>query len=310
MQPPTKSTSRTPKPKRSGYLTGWPRFRRRLQPRCAGVARSVGSHAQSHGKSQRTWPQGLPLRIHGRRRLPGKRIRKCDLDSVLAQTLRINFRSGSGTPRWTRPCYRLRLQDCRYLQWRQRQRHCASLRNPAAVGADRHHRLRLAGNQDLRHDAGTVNAHGGPISNCRLQYTTEASFQKNGFAGAASNACVPNPEGTTNVSVSAKLSGLVAGTSYRFRVVATNNSGTAEATDSTFATLAETCATNPALCPPPPPEETPPAVVLPAPVLQLPASPTPPAKPLKCRKGFKKKRVHGKPKCVRIKKKQANRHAG
>lgn len=159
--------------------------------------------------------------------------------------------------------------------------------------------------------AGSVNAHGGPISNCRLQYTDEASFQKNGFADATSNACVPKPEGTTSVPVSAKLTGLVAGTSYRFRVIATNNSGTAEATDNTFATQAETCATNPALCPAPPPEETPAAAVLPSPVLQLPAPPAAPqAKPLKCRKGFKKKRVHGKPKCVKIKKKQASRHAG
>jgi hypothetical protein len=158
--------------------------------------------------------------------------------------------------------------------------------------------------------AGSVNAHGGPISNCRLQHTDETSFQEDGFSGAASNTCVPNPDGTTAVSVSAKLTGLVAGTSYRFRVIATNNSGTAEATDNAFATQAETCATNPALCPAPPPEETPAAAVLPSPVSQLPGPSNPQAKPLKCRKGFKKKRVHGKPKCVKIKKKKANHHAG
>lgn len=151
--------------------------------------------------------------------------------------------------------------------------------------------------------AGTVNAHGGPISDCRLQYTDEAGFQKSGFTGAVSKTCAPNPEGTTNVSVSAKISGLVAGTGYRFRVVATNNSGSAEATDKTFATQAETCAMNPALCPPPPPQVTPAGVTLPTPVLQPPA---PQPKPLKCRKGFKKKRVHGKPKCVKIKKKRAH----
>lgn len=155
--------------------------------------------------------------------------------------------------------------------------------------------------------AGSVNAHGGPISDCRFQYTDEAGFQKNGFTGAASSVCAPKPEGTTSVSVSAKISGLVAGTSYRFRVVATNNSGTAEAGDKTFATQAETCATNPALCPALPPAESPADAVLPLPVLQPPA---PAAKPLKCRKGFKKKRVHGKRKCVKIKKKRANRPAG
>jgi hypothetical protein len=158
--------------------------------------------------------------------------------------------------------------------------------------------------------AGSVNAHGGPISDCRLQYTDEASFQNDGFTGAVSKTCAPKPEGTTSAPVSAKLSGLVAGASYRFRVIATNNSGTAEATDKTFVTQAETCATNPALCPAPPSKETPAAAVLLAPVLQSPAPPAPSAKPLKCRKGFKKKRVHGKPKCVKIKKKQANRRVG
>jgi hypothetical protein len=155
--------------------------------------------------------------------------------------------------------------------------------------------------------AGSVNANGAPISSCRLQYTDEASFQKNGFTGAVSKVCLPNPTGTSSVSVSAKITGLTAGTSYRFRVVATNNSGTTEAADNTFATQAETCAMNPALCPPTPPRETPAATPLPAPVLRPPPTQ---AKPLKCRKGFKKKRVHGKLKCVKIKKKQAHRRPG
>jgi hypothetical protein len=155
--------------------------------------------------------------------------------------------------------------------------------------------------------AGSVNANGGPVSSCGLQYTDEASFQKNGFTGAVSKACLPNPTGTNNVSVSAKITGLTAGTSYRFRVVATNNSGTTEAADNTFATQAETCAMNPALCPPTPPQETPATTPLPAPVVQPPPTQ---AKPLKCRKGFKKKRVHGKPKCVKIKKKRGSHRSG
>jgi hypothetical protein len=148
--------------------------------------------------------------------------------------------------------------------------------------------------------AGSVNPNGGPISDCRLQYTDEASFQASGFAAAISKTCAPNPAGAANVTVSAKLTSLKAGTTYRFRVVATNNSGSAEAVEKTFATQAETCAMNPAVCPPPP-KETP--AVTPAPVLQPLPTPTQP-KPLKCRKGFKKKRVHGKLKCVKIKKKQ------
>jgi hypothetical protein len=153
--------------------------------------------------------------------------------------------------------------------------------------------------------AGTVNAHGGPISDCHFEYTSEPNFQKNGFTGASSKDCAPVPNGTTNVAVSAKISALTAATSYRFRLVATNNSGTAEAVEKTFQTQAETCATNSALCPPPAPEETPAGPALPAPVLQpLPVATRPPVKPLKCRKGFKKKKVHGKAKCVKIKKRK------
>ena len=156
---------------------------------------------------------------------------------------------------------------------------------------------------------GTVNPKGGPISDCHFEYTDDADFQLNGFTAATSKACLAKPSGTANASVSAKLTGLTADTDYRFRVVATNNSGKSEATAKAFATLADTCATNPAVCPPPEekPPVTPPPVTLPAqpPVITPPA--TPPAKPLKCRKGFKKKQVRGKPKCVKIKKKRATR---
>jgi hypothetical protein len=157
--------------------------------------------------------------------------------------------------------------------------------------------------------AGSVNPQGGPISNCHFEYTREADFQVNGFAGATPAECSPKkPSGTTSISVSAKLTSLTPATGYRFRVVATNNSGKSEATEKSFATLAETCETNPALCPP---EEPPPTPVLPpvtAP-LQPPAtgSSGPSSKPLKCRRGFRKKRVRGKLRCVRIKKSKRRR---
>jgi hypothetical protein len=148
---------------------------------------------------------------------------------------------------------------------------------------------------------GSVNPKGGVISNCHFEWVSEAAFAVGGFAGASSKACTPTPSGNTATNVTAKATGLTAGTAYRFRVVATNNSGTGTATDASFATAAETCAENQALCPPSggssqPPSSSPP-VVAPAPT----PSPTP-AKPLKCRKGFKKKKVRGKQKCVRIKK--------
>jgi hypothetical protein len=154
---------------------------------------------------------------------------------------------------------------------------------------------------------GTVNAHGGPVSNCHFEYTTNADFEASGFTKATLANCSPKPSGTNNTPVSAKISALTAGTSYRFRVVATNNSGTAEGLNQTFATVAETCENTPALCPPPAEEKTAPPAPLAPPVAPAPTAPS--KKPLKCRKGFKKKTVHGKAKCVKIKK-HGKRHGG
>jgi hypothetical protein len=149
--------------------------------------------------------------------------------------------------------------------------------------------------------SGSVNAKGGTVSSCRFEYVTEAAFQASGFSGAPFKACTPTPSGNAASSVSAKVSGLTPATSYRFRVAVTNNSGTTQSPESSFATLAETCAENQAMCPPPPAQETPTASApLPEPAQPV---PTPTAKkPLKCRKGFKKKTVRGKAKCVKAKK--------
>jgi hypothetical protein len=150
--------------------------------------------------------------------------------------------------------------------------------------------------------AGTVNPRGGPISDCHLEYVKDATFQVSGFGTATSAPCSVKPSGTTAIPVSAKISGLTANTTYRFRVVATNNSGTTKATDQTFTTLPETCATNPTLCPveeqPSPPVSSPPT----QPSTPTPETTTPTQKPLRCRKGFVKKRVAGKAKCVKVKK--------
>jgi DNA-binding beta-propeller fold protein YncE len=149
---------------------------------------------------------------------------------------------------------------------------------------------------------GSVNPKGGKLSNCHFEYIDEASFLISGFASATSKACATTPSGNSASSVSAKVSGLSAGTTYRFRVVATNNVGTTAALDHSFATVAESCATNSVLCLPPAPS----APVLPA---EPPATPTSPTarKPLKCRKGFKKKRIRGKLRCVKVKKRHRRR---
>jgi hypothetical protein len=148
---------------------------------------------------------------------------------------------------------------------------------------------------------GTVNPKGGAVSNCHFEYVTEASFQSAGFSGAVLKSCLLTPSGNAPVAVSAKVTGLEAGTAYRFRLVVTNNSGTTQATDASFTTVAETCAENPAFCPPAETPQSPSSPAPTTPTVVIPP-PAPQPKPLKCRKGFKKKKVRGKLKCVRIKK--------
>ena len=74
---------------------------------------------------------------------------------------------------------------------------------------------------------GTIGAAGGPEANCEFQYTTEANFEVGGFEGAKSIACSPpGPfSGSTTRGVEAEPGDLLAGTAYRFRVLANNENG-------------------------------------------------------------------------------------
>ncbi len=74
---------------------------------------------------------------------------------------------------------------------------------------------------------GTVSAAGGPDASCQFQYTTDGSFQAEGFKGATSVPCAPSGPftGTSANPVKADLSGLSIATTYRFRVVGTNENG-------------------------------------------------------------------------------------
>jgi phosphodiesterase/alkaline phosphatase D-like protein len=97
--------------------------------------------------------------------------------------------------------------------------------------------------------AGTVNPNSGNVTACKIEYGTST-----GYGSQAGCASLPG-SGSSPVAVSASLSGLTANTTYHFRLVATNAGGTTNGSDQTFTTLANTCATDPSLCPPGPKPE-------------------------------------------------------
>jgi len=74
---------------------------------------------------------------------------------------------------------------------------------------------------------GTIGAAGGPEADCEFQFTTEAAFVEEGFQGATSLPCSPSGPftGSSSTAVSANVSGLSPGASYRFRLVGTNSNG-------------------------------------------------------------------------------------
>jgi len=79
---------------------------------------------------------------------------------------------------------------------------------------------------------GTVNPRGTALEECVLQYGSVASG-----AYAASAPCEPTPgSGRSAVSVSAPVTGLLAGTSYQYRISARSAAGTAVSAQRTFAT--------------------------------------------------------------------------
>lgn len=123
--------------------------------------------------------------------------------------------------------------------------------------------------------AGAINPHGGAAS-CRFEYGTTSAY-------GGTQACATDPgSGEGTVAEHLGLTGLIAGTTYHYRLVGTNKGGTTNGLDLTFTTS-----------PPSPP------VVQPQPQ-PVPPVVTPP-KQLKCKKGFHKKKVRGKVRCVKVK---------
>ena len=79
----------------------------------------------------------------------------------------------------------------------------------------------------------TVNPNGGAISECTFEYGTSQFYE-------FSAPCATLPAaGSSPVAVSAAVSNLTPGTTYHFRLIAKNTTGTGEGADETFKTLAE-----------------------------------------------------------------------
>lgn len=137
--------------------------------------------------------------------------------------------------------------------------------------------------------AGSVNPHGGAVSDCHFEYGTSTAY------GEVSPCPTAVGMTTTSVVEKRKITGLVSATSYHYRLVVTSNAGTSKGEDREFTTLS------------PPTETTEPVGggggVLPV-VPPAPPPITSRRKPLKCKKGFEKKKKHGKLRCVKKKPKR------
>ena len=84
---------------------------------------------------------------------------------------------------------------------------------------------------------GRVDPVGSPAAiGCRFDYVTEAAFEGNGFVGAHSTPCRQSMPISTQQEVSARIGGLVRGTSYRFRLVVETADRTVSGFDERFET--------------------------------------------------------------------------
>jgi hypothetical protein len=137
-----------------------------------------------------------------------------------------------------------------------------------------------------------VNPHGGSVSECRFEYGTSTAY-------GATLPCPISPQAvTTDVAESGQAFGLALETTYHYRLVVSTNAGTTVGSDVEFQT-----ASPPSL--PSLPNAPTPTPAPPAPVSS--GAPRAPAA-LHCRKGFQKKRVRGKQRCVKRKRRTQGRH--
>jgi hypothetical protein len=137
---------------------------------------------------------------------------------------------------------------------------------------------------------GKVNPRGGTVSNCHFELGTTASYGTN-LSCAGSIPPVPS-----DLVVSKKASALIAGTTYHYRLVVTTNAGTTQGADVKFTTKSPPTEPKPEKPAPSPAPSIPPATTPPPPD----ESPiTAPHRPTPCRKGFHRRKVRGKVRCVK-----------
>ncbi len=95
---------------------------------------------------------------------------------------------------------------------------------------------------------GEIGPAGGPPATCVFQYVTAAEFTSGGFTGADEKPCSPAGPftGTERMSVAAAVTGLARGTTYRFRLLSSNENGSNPSEAGEFTTAAVNVNTLPA----------------------------------------------------------------
>jgi hypothetical protein len=139
---------------------------------------------------------------------------------------------------------------------------------------------------------GVVNPHGGSASNCHFELGTGVSYGTNLSCSSLPAAI------SSDVPENRSASQLVHDTTYHYRLVVTTNAGTVKGNDVEFTSASPPTDPESPTDPTPPPPDTTPA---PPPVVTPPPSGGPVAtpRPLHCKKGFRKRRIHGKLRCVK-----------
>lgn len=145
----------------------------------------------------------------------------------------------------------------------------------------------------------SVDANGHAALDCEFEFTDDGDFQANGFANAVIAPCSPLPDGFGDTAIEAAISGLTPVTIYHFKVTATSNAGSATSLTETFETLPPSPDPDPE--PEPDPDPLPAPATAPAPGTAPPSLGPTVGQPLpKCRRGFRRQRVKGVPRCVKI----------